>query len=455
MDFKRAARWADFVFIAILLSGCVIPASAQEPDWGTVQEELAGLLQKLIRIDSVNPPGNELGVCRELEAFFNREGIESRIYKVGNGRANLLARLKGSGTQEPILLVAHTDVVPFEAEEWTVGPLSGEIRDGCLYGRGSLDDKGMLAVEAMTLALLKRQGVTLQRDIVFLATADEEAGGEDGVGWMLENHRLELEAAFALNEGGRIILRAGKPLYIGIQNSEKAAFNVRLIASGTSGHAAVPKLDNPIYALAQALSRLEELSQQQRMTPVTRAFFEGIAPYDQSFRMQEGRIVTNESLYKALLTNTISPTIISGGVKSNVIPATAEVNLNCRLLPGQDVEEFVAQLRDAIGPGAFEFKYTPRATPPDPSSPDGLGYILIEQVCREFFPDTPIVPYLSPGMSDGTRLRRAGIPTYGLLPFPLEETEGGRFHGKDERISLEELMAGMKLVYRLAELAGD
>ena len=453
-DFQRAARWADFIFLAILLSGCVIPVSAQEPDWESVRGELTGLLQKLVQIDSVNPPGNEMRVCRELQAFFRREGIDSRIYKVGDGRANLVARLKGNGAQKPILLVAHTDVVPFEAEEWSVEPLSGEIRDGYLYGRGALDDKGMVAVEAMTLALLKRHEVALQRDIVFLATADEEAGGEAGMGWMLEHHRAELEAAFALNEGGRIVTRAGKPLYVGIQNSEKMAFNIRLIAFGSSGHAAVPRLDNPIYSLAQALNRLEELSQRPRMTPVTQAFFEGIAPFDRSFRIEEGRVVTNESLYKALLTNTVSPTMIGGGVKSNVVPATAEVNLNCRLLPGQNVEEFVAQLRDAIGSGPFELKYAPRAALPDPSSQQGLGFILTEQVCRELFPGTPIVPYLSPGMSDGTRLRRAGIPTYGLLPFPLDESESWRLHGKDERVSLDGLLLGLKLVYRLAGLAG-
>jgi acetylornithine deacetylase/succinyl-diaminopimelate desuccinylase-like protein len=312
----------------------------------------------------------------------------------------------------------------------------------------------MLAVEAMAMALLKRFKIPLQRDIVLLATADEEAGGESGMGWMLKNHADKLDAAFALNEGGRIVLRSGRPLYIGIQISEKVAINIRLIAHGTSGHAAVPRLDNPIFALARALSRLEALSLRQQMTPVTEAFFDGILPFDPSIERLDDRIVTDNPLYLALLTNTISPTIVQGGVKTNVIPAEAEANLNCRLLPGQDLEAFTASLRETIGEGPYELKYSPRAAPPPPSSMDGAGYILIEQVCRELFPDAPIVPYLSPGMSDGTRLRRAGIPTYGLLPFPLEEDETGRLHGRDERISPEALLVGMKLVYRLVELAG-
>ena len=427
---------------------------AAEPDWTAAQKDLIQLFQDLIRCNTVNPPGNEIAACRVLKSFFDREGIESHIYKAERNRANLLARLTGSGAQKPILLVAHTDVVPFEAEEWSAGPLSGEIREGYLYGRGALDDKGMLAVEAMTLALLKRQTISLQRDIILLATADEEAGGEAGVGWMLENHPDAVEAAFALNEGGRIILRAGKPLYIGIQTSEKAAFNIKLVARGTSGHAAVPRLDNSIYTLAQALGRIESLSNQQKFTPVTRAFFKGISPFEPALQWQGDRIITNDALYLALLTNTISPTMLSAGFKTNVIPASAEVNLNCRLLPGQDIEPFAAELREAIGSGPYELKYTPRAAPPQPSPQDGVGFILIEQVCRELFPDTPIVPYLSPGMSDGTRLRRTGIPTYGLLPFPLDENETGRLHGKNERISIEALMTGIKLVYRLAESAG-
>jgi acetylornithine deacetylase/succinyl-diaminopimelate desuccinylase-like protein len=444
----RRALTASFIFIVY---GSLFAA---EPDWGAAQEDLIQLLQDLIRCNTVNPPGNEIAACRVLKNFFDHEGIESHIYKSEKDRANLLARLKGIGVQKPILLVAHTDVVPFEEDEWSAESLSGEVKDGYLYGRGALDDKGMLAVEAMTLALLKRGGIALQRDILVLATADEEAGGEAGVGWMLENHPNEVEAAFALNEGGRIILRDGEPLYIGIQTSEKAAFNIRLVAYGTSGHAAVPRLDNPIYALAQALGRIESLSDQQKFTPVTRAFFEGISPFEPTLQWQGDRIITNDALYLALLTNTISPTMLSAGIKTNVIPAGAEANLNCRLLPGQDIEPFAAELREAIGSGPYELKYTPRTAPPQPSSRDGVGFILIEQVCRELFPDTPIVPYLSPGMSDGTRLRRAGIPTYGLLPFPLDENETGRLHGKDERVSIEALMTGLKLVYRLAELAG-
>jgi len=453
-DERRTGWRAGFVLAALLLIICAA-AWASQPDWDEAQTELTDLLQRLIRTDTVNPPGNEIAACKVLNAFFDGEGMHSEIYRKAKGRGNLLARLSGDGNQKPILLAAHTDVVPFDREEWSVSPLSGEIRDGYLYGRGALDDKGMLAVEAMAMALLKRQNVSLHRDVILLATADEEAGGESGMGWMLERHRSQLDAAFALNEGGRIVIKNGKPLYIGIQTSEKVAYNITLIARGTSGHASVPRQDNAIFELGRALVNLEALSAQPIFTPVTRTFFESLASFDPNVRWVDGQVATRDPLYLALLTNTISPTIISGGVKSNVLPATAEVNLNCRLLPGQDADDFVKSLRQAIGSGPYEFQYTPRAAPPPPSSTEGAGFILLEQVCRELFPGAPVLPYLSPGMSDATRLRRAGIPTYGLLPFPLDEDDAWRLHGKDERVSVEGLMVGLRLVYRLLALAGE
>ena len=441
-------------FLTLTLLLCVNQVVADEPDWNEVEGELVALLQDLIRADTQNPPGNEITACRILDKFFDREGIESRIYNVDERRANLLARLKGDGSQKAILLVAHTDVVPVNEAEWSLPPFSGELKDGFIYGRGALDDKGMLAVEAMTLVLLNRLEVPLRRDLILLATAGEESGGSVGAGWMLERHRDKLDAAFALNEGGRIIVRGGKPLYIAVQTEEKAAYNIRLIARGTTGHSSVPRLDNAIFALAGALDRISRYSETHRLDAVTRLFFEGIAPLDPAVDIADGEVITNDALYLSLMTNTISPTFIQGGIKSNVHPPSAEVNLNCRLLPDQDVDAFVDSLRQWIGPGPYEFDYRSRPLPPDPSPIDGIGFILIEQVCNEILPDTPVLPYLSPGMSDGTRLRAEGIPTYGLLPFPLEEDEVWRMHGKDERLSIESLMAGMKFVYQLALLAG-
>lgn len=455
---SRFSELSRQFILSLVLAGCLtsasIVAAAPEPDWDRVEPELVKLLQELIRTDTQNPPGNELTACRVLDRFFDHEGISSRIYKVASKRANLLARLHGDGSQKAILLVAHIDVVPVDPAEWGVPAFSGEQRDGYIYGRGAIDDKGMLAVEAMTLALLKRQNVPLRRDVIFLATAGEETGGSMGVGWMLERHFDQLDAAFALNEGGRIILRDDRPLYIGIQTEEKVAYNIRLTALGTTGHSSVPRLDNAIFALAKALNRLERYPAPQVLDPVTRIFFEGIAPLDPNVKLTDGSVETNDPLYLALLTNTISPTLLEAGIKSNVHPPYATVNLNCRLLPSQDVAAFVDTLKSWISPGPFEFDYTPGAPVPPPSPSDGAGFILIEQVCSEMFPGTPVLPYLSPGMSDGSRLRRAGIPTYGLLPFPLDEEQVGRMHGKDERLSVEALMTGLRLVHRLAELAG-
>lgn len=435
---------------------CIFPffVNAADINWDKTEKELIDLLQSLIRVDTQNPPGNELAACRVLNKFFDRHGISSKIYKVDDHRANLLAKLPGDGSQKPILLVAHTDVVPVDEEEWSVNPFSGKIKDGYLYGRGSIDDKGMLAIEAMTLALIKRAEVPLRRDIILLATAGEEAGGGPGIKWMLERHRSKLDAAFALNEGGRVIFRDGKPLYIALQTEEKQAYNITLSVTGTTGHASVPRLDNAINGMARALERLERHPMQQSLDEVTKVFFQGISRVDTAVSWIDGQVQTTDPLYQALLSNTISPTLVSGGIKSNVHPPVVEVNLNCRLLPTQDVDDFVDSLEVWVAPGPYSFDYRNRNPAPLASLQDGIGYILIEQVCRELYSDIPVLPYLSPGMSDGTSLRYEGIPTYGLLPFPLDENEVWRQHGVDERVSLESLLMGIKLVYRLCELGG-
>ncbi|MBU1651910.1 M20/M25/M40 family metallo-hydrolase, partial [bacterium] len=261
---------------------CFFPILVQavEPDWNKIEEELIDLLQKLIQVDTQNPPGNELAACRVLDKFFRKNGISSKIYRVDDQRANLLARLKGDGSQKAILLAAHTDVVPANGDKWSVDPFSGEVLDGYIYGRGAIDDKGMLAVHAMTLVLLKRQNVPLRRDVIFLATAGEESGGSPGIKWMLERHRPKLEAAFALNEGGRIIYRNGKPLYIALQTEEKQAYNINLTATGTTGHSSIPRLDNAIVSMAKALERLERRPMQQSLDAVTTAFFQEINRVD-------------------------------------------------------------------------------------------------------------------------------------------------------------------------------
>jgi acetylornithine deacetylase/succinyl-diaminopimelate desuccinylase-like protein len=450
---KRSAT-RRITIILLLFFSFPLRAADNEPNWETVQRELVSLLQDLIRADTRNPPGNEIRACQILRRFFKREGISSRVYEVDDSRANLLARLKGDGSQQAILLSAHTDVVPVDRENWSAPPFSGEIRDGYIYGRGAVDDKGRLAVNAMTLVLLKKRKVPLRRDIIFLAAAGEETGGAKGVGWMLERHRDKLDAAFALNEGGRIITSDGKPLYIAVETEEKIAYNITLTSRGTTGHASVPRLDNAIYASARALDRLSRYSSPKRLDDVTCAFFRGINGLDPAVQLVNGEVVTEDPLYLAMMTNTISPTFIEGGVKSNVHPPVVTVNLNCRLLPGQDLRDFVSDLEAWIAPGPYEFAVPRPVSVPDPSTQNGLGFLLIEQVCGEMFPDVPVLPYLSPGMSDATRFRREGIPTYGLLPFPLDQDEVKRMHGTDERLSVESLMTGMKLTYRLAELAG-
>jgi acetylornithine deacetylase/succinyl-diaminopimelate desuccinylase-like protein len=421
----------------------------------------------MIQLNTVNPPGNEITVARHLDSTLRAAGIETHLFESSPGRASLVARLRGNGTKQPVLLMAHMDVVGVERDQWTVDPFAGVEKDGHVYGRGAIDDKGMLAANLVTMLLLKRHvidaGRTLQRDVILVANSDEEAGGDWGMGWLISNKPDLIRAEFALNEGGRTRIVNGRPLYVAVQNMEKVAHNVRVIATGPGGHASVPLAGNAISRLARALARIAEHEEPVRINATTRAFFsqlsavwpnaaEGRAMADVASRDERriargARVLSAIPIYNAVLRNGISPTLVDGGIRSNVIPTEATANLNVRTLPGQSIDSVVARLRRIVADKKVTFEIDRDTIDAPPSSFRSAMFTAIADAVRVADSSMVVVPYMSTGATDSARLRAWGVQTYGILPFPLTLEDEERMHGNDERVPIESLLFGTKVIY--------
>ncbi|MCC6930612.1 MAG: M20/M25/M40 family metallo-hydrolase [Gemmatimonadaceae bacterium] len=441
------------------------PSALSDP----ILDETVSHLQALIRLDTSNPPGNEMAVARYLDQVLRAEGVETWLDEPAEGRAAFVARVRGDGSQRPLLLMAHMDVVGVEAAKWSVPPFGAEIRDGFLYGRGAIDDKGMLACNLMAMLLERRAivetGTLPARDLVLLATSDEETGGAYGIDWVLEHRRELVEAEFALNEGGRVRVVDGRPLYAAVQCAEKVPHNVIVTARGPGGHAAIPHGGNAITRLAAALARISAHQEPLHLGPVTRRFFEelshvwpdapqrramGDVASDDTARAARGaRTLSRVPSLNAILRNGISPTLISGGIRSNVIPTEAEATLNIRTLPGERIDDVIERLRELVGDPDVTFRV--RASGDDaPSSPvDSPLFRAIAESVAALDGRLRTVPYLSTGATDSATLRKAGIPCYGILPFPLTQEDEDRMHGHDERVPVESLAFGVRLIHSI------
>ncbi|MEO5590726.1 MAG: M20/M25/M40 family metallo-hydrolase, partial [Gemmatimonadaceae bacterium] len=323
-------------------------------DWAAIEAETVAHLQALIGFDTTNPPGNELALAKYVMGVFEKEGIAATLMEPAENRATVVARLKGNGSRRPVMLLAHTDVVPVEAERWSVNPFGGVVKDGFLYGRGAIDDKGMLAANLMTMLLVKRllvdAGTQLERDVVFVATADEETGGELGMRWLVDNHPEVLDVEFAINEGGRTRMIESGKRYLAIQTAEKISHMVTVSVRGPTGHAAIPLEGNAIFQLSRALARLADYREPVMLTTTTRRFFEilsGMWPEEHE-RAAMADLVSADAetsakgaaelskipVLNAVMRNGISPTRLAGGVAGNVIPDEATALLNVRTIPG-------------------------------------------------------------------------------------------------------------------------
>jgi acetylornithine deacetylase/succinyl-diaminopimelate desuccinylase-like protein len=435
------------------------------PDWSRVEAETIAQLQALIRFDTTNPPGNELPLAQHIARELDGAGIENQLLVPTEGRAALIGRLRGTGSKRPIILLAHMDVVGVEADKWSCDPFGGVIRDGYLYGRGAIDDKGMLAANLMTMLLLKRTigNGELKRDIVFIATSDEEAGGDCGIRWIGEHHGHLLDAEFAINEGGRTRIIEGGRRYLAIQTAEKISHLVTLTARGPAGHAAVPLQGNAIMQLARALARLSDYVDPVVLTETTLRFFgelsrvwpderecvamRTLASDDPKIAEDAARVLSATPVFNAVIRNGISATLLSSGIRHNVIPGEATAVLNVRTLPGQSIEAIVERLTAAANEHSVEFTIAVKGREAPPSDPSSEMFRAIAESAHMQDPELAVVPYLSTGVTDSAYLRRRGVSCYGILPFPMDRGDEERMHGHDERVPIPSLHFGTRLIY--------
>ena len=432
-----------------------------------IEGEATNWLQELIRINTTNPPGNELIAAKYIATILDKEGIHSEVIETTPGRGFVVARLSSSpipDSSKALLLVAHLDVVGVDRSKWTVAPFDGIINGAYLYGRGAVDDKGMLASNLAAFIELKRSNARLNRDVIFLAEGDEEDGGKQGMQAAVDKYWDKIAAGFALNEGGHVIMKDGKVQYVGVQTSEKLAENVDVIANGSSGHASMPLKDNSVAHLSAAIAKIAAYEPPAQFDSVTRAYFQAIAPTQDEetakwIRVLEtpdrgdhaARIISDDSpLWNAMIHDTISPTMLEAGVRNNVIPAQAKAVLNIRLLPGNQLTPLLGKLQQLVNDPAIRFEPEPNNNEPAPaSSLTSDLYNSITRVAGKEFPGVPVTPYLSAGATDSSFLRVRNVQCYGLLPFPITQEDADKMHGDNERINIDSFRKGVEFLYNI------
>jgi acetylornithine deacetylase/succinyl-diaminopimelate desuccinylase-like protein len=444
-------------------------------------DQLVATLRDLIRIPSVNPPdppGPELRVAEYIASALADAGVDHQVLEPFPGRGSITARLRGDGSGgEPLLLMSHLDVVPAPADGWTHDPFGADVADGYVWGRGAIDMKGTIAMDLAVIGLLAAEARSagrdphsdpvpgLTRDVLFAATADEEAGGREGMGWLVDHHPDRVQAAGALNEcGGISVTVAGRRLYP-IQVAEKGYAVYRLTVHGAWGHASMPRPDNALVRAADAVTRLAEPGP-RRLTPVMERFLDAAAaalPGRQAAVLRsisEGEAddaidMVCEPMYaralRALLRDTMSPTIIRAGVKYNVIPGLAELHVDCRVLPGTTEGDVRRDIVARLGPelaDACEIELVIFGAPAE-SPADGELYQLLTQTIRDHDSGGVALPVMAPFATDAKHTARLGIPTYGFSPLRLAADEPflERFHGVDERVGLDALRWGVPVLY--------
>ena len=442
-----------------------------DAEWKALGDEATALLAEYLRINTTNPPGNEIAAARWLAAVLRRDGIEAQVFEPAPGKANLYARLAGDGSARPLILLNHMDVVLASREYWTVDPFGGLIKDGAVWGRGALDMKGEAIAQLMTMLILKRAHVPLKRDIILLATSDEEIGAGVGAAWIVE-HQADLvkDAEFLLNEGGvtRSDGRGGVEFY-GVGTTEKSPFWLDVTARGTAGHGSRPTPDNPVHRLIRALDRIAEWRTPLTVTPAAERSFRDLATIERDSTVRRWfsdirtalrdsvavRAITGDLTYNALLRNTISITGLRGSDKTNVIPPVATAAIDIRLLPGQDPAAFLADLTRVVADTAVTLRPQGPNWPATESSTETEMFRAITAVAHARYPNALVTTMMLAGFTDSHYFRRLGIASYGLGPFPLTQGDSRGVHGNDEHVSVDALRFGVRFYYDVvARVAG-
>ena len=432
-------------------------------DWKEVEKEAEELLIQLLQINTTNPPGNEQEAVEFLAEELRKDGIEPEVLVSAPGRGNLVARLKSQGEAPPFLLSSHVDVVAAEPEKWKYPPFSGAVAEGCIWGRGALDMKGMVAMEVTLFRLLKRLEFPLKRDVILAVVADEEAGGEYGMKWLVEKHREKIQAEYSFNEGGGFSLHGKKGVLYPIQVAHKGVLWLELTFLGTPGHGSAPREDNPVLSLLKHLPRVLKRSPLQFL-PVTKEFLKALGKIQgTSVRILFSLLSLpwlgekllallpkdRRPFFKVMLSNTVTPTGLSGSPKPNVIPAEAKVVLDCRTLPGTDHQKFLKELLSLLPKNSFRYKILEEETPYEMDEWKTPCFQAICQAIRKFDPNALVTPYLTIGFTDAKHLEKIGVKTYGFfpLPFPKDFDFSSLFHGHNERIPIDSFRKGLRILW--------
>ena len=420
-------------------------------------------MQQYLRIDTTNPPGNEMKAIAFYKKILDEEGIENRVFEYTPGRGDLWARLPHTTAQakRPIVLLNHMDVVTSDASHWRVPPFSGEIKDGYIWGRGAQDMKDEGLAQLIVMVMLKREKIALDRDVIFLAVSDEEADGT-GTDWFIAHQKPLLEdAEFLINEGGENLLENGKVKYVGVDVGEKTTYWLHVVAHGTPGHASRPNPDSAPNRLIRALDKIIAYKTPMRVLPVVDQFLREMAPYEppqQAAYYRDVKKAIQDKKFQAdverdeslnfLLRDTISLTMLGGSEQTNVIPPDAWANLDVRILPGGHPQELLETLRKVVNdpnvtiePLNSEFRVA------NYSGTDNALWAAIREVSGKYFPGTPVVPHITSGYTENQRYRPLGIVAYGFTPYTATDEEGNTEHGNDERIRVEEVKRGPRILF--------
>jgi acetylornithine deacetylase/succinyl-diaminopimelate desuccinylase-like protein len=459
--------------IALLMAAA--PAAAQpEParpvDWAALQAEAVQVLSDYIRVNTTNAPGNEKAGAEFLAALLRREGIEAQILDedvLGPGRANLYARLRGDGSKRAIALVHHMDVVPANAASWSVDPLGGVVRDGYVWGRGAIDMKGDGVVHLLAMLALKRSGVPLTRDIVYIANADEELGSTGAVAFVERHADLLRDVEFLITEGGDIPMENGRLQFYGVGVAEKRTFWQRLRVAGTPSHASRPTRENPVPRMVAALARIAAYETPLEVTAGVDKYFRDISRNyageqrtwlaDVRTALADPRArawILGDVYWNAILRNTISLTVLTGSNKTNVIPAEAVAEIDIRLLPTASPDSMLATLQAIAADSGITWTTLMAPKTPLENPVDTDLFRAIERAAEERDPGALVTTPMFTAASDRPTYRRLGIITYGIDPFKVENAEHQKMmHGNDERISIENLGWGTRFIYDILRYA--
>jgi acetylornithine deacetylase/succinyl-diaminopimelate desuccinylase-like protein len=424
-------------------------------------DEVVGLLSELIRIDTTNPPGNEEAAALYIQEFLKKEGLTSEILSAAPGRGSIMATIPGKERGRPIILLSHSDVVPAREEDWDVPPFGGVVRDGFIYGRGAIDMKSQLVCMLLAFVSLKRKGITPDKDIVFLATADEEVGGRMGVEYVFQQKKELADAQFVLSEGGCLIEEDGF-IHAQVSVAEKKICQFMVRATGTAGHGSMPHSDSANDKVIRAANRIISYDIPFKPTSIVTKYLNGLLKGKQiggityntlskaleapSFR----GFVKNHPVYNALLRNTVALTILKGGEKVNVIPAESSVQFDSRILPNEKHDLFLRRMQRIAGPDV-EVVSTAKGES-IPSSFNTPYFSAISAVVRRMKGKIPVLPFVTTGATDLRYFRRLGIPAYGFFPMTLSKEELFRMHGLNERISVENMREALEGTVRIVHL---